>query len=256
MENPAIVCAAFGASSPEARNVYAFIEEHLHERYPRHEIFWAWTSNGVRKSMCRQGLDAPNVEEIFQQIKDRGYGEAVVQSFHVTRGHEYQKIISSDTYGIHTTYGAPVMAHEEDVCHLVECLCSEVKPNIPNVFVGHGSESHDEPGIRMNDFAVKMANQHVNTYLATVEGTPGDDAIELAKEQAVHSGGVHFIPLMLVSGVHIADDVMGAEPRSWRNRIGVPHTTCAKPLGYHEKVLSLLFDHLDVAYQTLRGERT
>jgi cobalamin biosynthesis Co2+ chelatase CbiK len=55
---------------------------------------------------------------------------------------------------------------------------------------------------------------------------------------------VRFIPLMLVEGVHIADDVMGDDPDSWESLIGLPAMS-ATGLASHPEVMEIFLENIE-----------
>ena len=71
--------------------------------------------------------------------------------------------------------------------------------------------------------------------------------------QAEKAGAVHFVPLMLVAGDHIENDVLGDEPDSWKSLIGVPEASCSQPLGYNAGIRDIFFRHLDTAMTALQA---
>ena len=45
---------------------------------------------------------------------------------------------------------------------------------------------------------------------------------------------------------------MGDTEDSWKSAVGAKQTSCAKPLGYNDKVLDVYFQHLDEALAELK----
>jgi sirohydrochlorin cobaltochelatase len=66
-------------------------------------------------------------------------------------------------------------------------------------------------------------------------------------------GAVHFIPLMLVAGDHVMNDIMGDDQDSWKSQVGAATTTCSGPAGMNEQILARYCQHLDTALHTGLG---
>ena len=86
---------------------------------------------------------------------------------------------------------------------------------------------------------------HKNVFVATVEGSPGTDAV-FKEIQSAGRSKVHFVPIMIVAGDHILNDVMGDEPDSWKSRLGM-EASIEKGLGENPDVVDLFITRLKTA---------
>jgi sirohydrochlorin cobaltochelatase len=249
---PAIVLVAFGSSDPEARKVYQHIDGVFRQHFHDYDIFWAFTSQRINQKLKKQGIRQKSPEEILVELKHRGYRAAVFQSLHVVPGEEFygmkQDTLADD---LQLRYGQPLLASGRDLEAVSEVLLGEMKPDAVNVLVGHGNRKHREYNDRLVDLALRLEQQRDNVVVATVEGTPGLTPLQQAKELGKKLGAVHFIPLLLVNGIHLGDDVLGDHPESWKSIIGARQTSCAEALGWNEKILAIYLDHLRVALHQL-----
>ncbi len=91
-ETPAIVIAAFG-STTSARAALDIFEARLTDTFPDHDIFWAYTSEIIRK---KTGL--PSLQQTLARVEAQGFRRAVVQPLHVFPGTEYRQMEETCVY--------------------------------------------------------------------------------------------------------------------------------------------------------------
>lgn len=252
-KNPVIVLTAFGTSVPQARKAFDNIDQKARLRFVGYEIRWAFTSNVIRKKIKKQGIVTYSVQEALDLLKAEGYTKVAFQSLHVVPGQEYREIHAADTEGLTCTVGAALMTTDEDINQTIEAILKDYKPGMPNVLASHGNDRHPQYNRQLLRLAELVKQQgHHDMYVCSVEGEPGLDKLGTEiREAAAKAGSVHFIPLMVVAGDHIMNDVMGDEEDSWKKIIAAPKATCSQSLGYNDEILEIYFKHLDVALNTL-----
>jgi len=251
---PTIVLTAFGTSNPEARKVFTHIDQAAKKRYPGRDIRWAYTSAFIRKKLKKQGVITKGPLEVVEELKKEGIKDVVFQSLHIAPGQEYKEIVNLDTTGLNVAVGDALLM-DRDIPAVIDALESQLKTNAANVFVMHGNDKHPEFNKQLVAFANAIEKKHKNVFCCSVEGQPGTEKLEDAKKLAAKLGRVHFIPLMIVSGVHISEDVMDDDDENaWKNIISAKETTLGKPVGYNDAILRFYFEHLDKAEASLKKE--
>lgn len=248
-QRPVIVLVAFGTSVDEARLVFDFIDTRARQRYPDHEIEWAFTSRFVINKLKRRGIVTRTVAEVIAELRTRGVEQIAIQSLHVVPGQEYHMIPNTDTRGLLVAYGAPLLADAADIEATIDALAPEIDAQTATVVVAHGNNKHPEFNAQVETFAHAIEKRYPNLNVASVEGTPGTRGLEMIKARQPRH--VHFIPLMIVAGDHILNDVLGDEEQSWKNIIQAPVTTCSRSLGWNPAILDIYFEHLDQALESL-----
>jgi sirohydrochlorin cobaltochelatase len=251
---PAIVLVAFGTTSDKGREVFDVILQAARERYPQHEIHLAFTSKIVVGRLRERGIKVADLPETLAELQARGHRRAVVQSLMIVPGQTNAEIEQVPTGDLQVSYGQPLLAGPEDIAAVVEAVASDITVDRPTVFVTHGNGQYGRYNRALLDFAEAVETRFANAVTCSVEGEPGLAKLAVAREQSQASGAVHFVPLMLVAGDHIENDVLGDDPNSWKNLVGAPEASCARPLGYNPAILEIFFRHLDTAMATLQAE--
>ena len=245
----AIILAAFGTTIRQARNVYDNFESLVREQWPVHDVRWTFTSTTVRRALAEEGkivLDPPST---LEQIRREGFRSAVIQSLHVTPGEEFSRLSSISAEGLHTIFGRPLFDKEKDEERVFDAVASEVKPDVPTVFVAHGNTHRREFDGVYQRLVNHAHDRFPESVLASLEGVPGPEPLDRIKARVTETKRVHFVPLLFVAGDHVLNDVMGDEPESWKNLLGAKEATCSPPLGERQAVLEIYLEHLAIAIE-------
>ncbi len=248
---PAIVLVAFGTSVPEARETFTYIDAAARARYPDHNIRWAFTSSFIREKLARQGIVTKSLDDVVAELRTEGIGTAIFQSLHIAPGQEYREIGAVDTTGMDIAVGDALLTSDLDIADTIAAIASNIDPDAAVVIVAHGNEHHPELNAQIIAFANAIESDYPNAVVCSIEGQPGTDGLVQVASQAIDDTPVTFIPLMIVAGDHIQNDVIGNEPDSWKNRIGAGAVTCAPSLGYNDAILAIYFRHVDNAMAQL-----
>jgi sirohydrochlorin cobaltochelatase len=255
VDRPAIVLVAFGTTNPEARKVFDYFDAAARKRYPKHDIRWALTSQFVLKKLKKQGIEAKSLDEVVAELEEEGCKSVVFQSLHVAPGQEYSELHDIDTSAMRIEVGTALLADDKSINAVIKAIAPDIEKDAFNVVVCHGNRRRPEFNRQLVALAKTIEAKHDNLVVCSINGQPGTDKLAEAKTEAAKLGKVHFIPMMLVAGVHVKDDVLGEEPTSWKNIVAAKQTTCAKPLGYRQAVLDVYFKHLDAAMAKLEGKQ-
>jgi sirohydrochlorin cobaltochelatase len=249
---PAIVLAAFGASSPTAREAYGDVEARVRKTYPGYEIAWAYLSLHIVNKQRKLGVFLPTLPETLAALKDSGFDQAVVQPLLVVPGEEFALVKSCSCDGMTLEIGDPLLASEADTDAAVAAIAPQIPQHIPHVLVCHGNKKHSEYNQPLLKLKMAAENEFDNLIVASVEGEPGTGPLALAREMAAVQGSVVFIPFMIAAGEHITRDVMGDQVDSWKSIVGAGHCRCLDPLGKNASILEIFLTHIDNAMQRLR----
>ena len=250
---PAIVLVAFGTSVDRARKVFDYIDQRARERYPNREIRWAFTSSFIRRKLAKRGIIYYSPQEVVDQLKQAGFKQAVFQSLHVAPGQEYKSVKDLKIAGLRIEVGKALLSSDEDIQRAIACLRGDIDLQAVNVIACHGNDKYPHFNDQLVAFAKQIEAKYPGKiFTCSVEGLPGVKPLKLARKQARKNRKVNFIPLMIVAGDHIMNDVTGDEEDSWKSIIGVEDIKVSKPLGYNDCILKIFFDHLDEAELLLK----
>lgn len=255
-EKPAIVLVAFGTSVETARLVFDHIDAQARKRYTGYDVHWAFTSQFIIDKLKRQGIVTQNVAEVIADLQKDGVKSVVFQSLHVVPGQEYRSVLAEDTSGFQVAFGDALMTSEQDIDDVVAALDKDIDVQQPTVIVAHGNDHHPEFNQQLVALAHVIEKKYPNLVVASVEGQPGIGSLDKVKASSDKQGSVKFVPLMIVAGDHIMNDVMGDEGDSWKSIIQAKESECAASLGWNSAILEIYFSHLDKALRQLDKGRS
>jgi sirohydrochlorin cobaltochelatase len=251
---PAIVLAVFGASSAAAREVYSSVEERVRALYPGHEVARAYLSPRIVSRQRELGVVLPTLPETYTLLKEAGHSSVIVHPLLVVPGEEFAAVKAVECLGMAMEVADPLLTNQNDIDAAMAAIAPRLREHVPHVLVCHGNGKHSEynqPLLRLKKTAESMFD---NLVVASVEGEPGTEPLERAREMAKPYDEVVFVPFMMVAGTHVINDVMGDQTQSWRNIVGAAKTSCLEPLGKNPAIISIYLNHLKVAMQNLQKE--
>lgn len=216
-EKPAIVIAAFGSSS-RAKAALALFEQKLQQRFPDYEIFWAYTSEIIRK---KTGL--PSLQQTLASVEAQGFRKAVVQPLHIFQGTEYQQMAETCEYfpGLRVFLSETLLHRWDFVKETLEVIAEEFLPASEglNLLALHGTPLAADPANIVHLGLERLvADLYPNVLTASVEGVPDHKAVLTRIKShglAEKYRRIKIIPMMYLAGIHVEDDLMGDEG-SWR----------------------------------------
>jgi sirohydrochlorin cobaltochelatase len=176
-----------------------------------------------------------------------GFKAAVFQSLHVAPGQEFNEIVSVNANALDIAVGKALLSDEQDIDAVAVALKKDVYPELTNIIACHGNRRHPEFNKQLIAFAKNIEARCPNVFVCSVEGKPGIAKLKNAAGLSKETGTANFIPLMIVAGEHIMNDVTGDEADSWKNIVNAEKTICSKPLGYNDKVIDIYLKHLEQA---------
>lgn len=252
-----IVLAAFGTTT-SAWQSYTVFDEHIRAAFPGHEVHWAFSSRMVRDfSQQRHGRKGKGPGEILEELQARGFEWAVVQSLHLLAGHEFYRLVEEvRACRIRTAMGLPLFWAPEDYRAFLDDLAPKLDAagnEDAIILVGHGT---DHPS-----WATYLALQYLlsrqfgnQVYIGLLEGHPSRQEVLAA---VVISGvrRVRLLPLMLVAGRHVQEDLAGPED-SWKTSLeeaGLIVTLDATGLLHYPGVIKIFRDHIVNALNVIPG---
>lgn len=260
---PAIVLVAFGTTT-DAFRTYKHIEDRVKERFPGYEVRWAFTSHQVRHKLAQEkGQKLNDLSATLRELQTAGCTRVVIQSFHVVPGEEWEKKVveaSREFPGLHVALGKPLLSSQADQARVLKALAPTFPKDLKHtavVLVAHGSPSPEGTAAYLAfDRLLRSRYPHENVFLGTVEGKPTrEEALTAVKTSGAAT--VVLMPFLLVAGEHVANDILGNNPESWKSELlkQKPYHIegITKGLGYQDGIVNIYLDHLAQALQGLSG---
>jgi sirohydrochlorin cobaltochelatase len=255
---PAIVLAAFGTTT-EAFDTYNYFEKKVKERFPDYEIRWAFTSHKVRHKVAKEkGQELNDLGTTLRELKAAGYSRVVIQSLHIVPGEEWDKKVvqvSRDIPGLKVALGKPLLSSPNDQERTLQSVVQTFPKDMKDtavVLMAHGSPLPEGEKAYFA-FDRLLRSHYQNVFLGTVEGKPSrEEAFDAVKK--ANPTSVVLMPFMFVAGEHVAKDMLGDDPESWKSELlkqkGYRIQGITKGLGYQDGIVNIYLDHLA---QALKG---
>ncbi len=258
---PAIVLAAFGTST-EAFETYHHFELQARKRFPDQEIRWAFTSRKVRHKLAQEkGQKLNDLPTTLRELKAAGYTRVAVQSLHLVPGEEWEKKIVEESRkipGLKVALGKPLLSSKKDQERVLQALAQTFPQDLKDtavILVGHGSPSSEGTAAYLAfNRLLRSHYPHQHVFLGTVEGKPTrQEALEAVKKSQVAT--VVLMPFLFVAGEHVAKDILGADPESWKSELlkqkAYRIEGITQGLGYQDGIINIYLDHLVQALKAL-----
>ncbi len=256
---PAIVLAAFGTSTT-AFDTYGRFEQKVKERFPGYEIRWAFTSKKVRHKLAQEkGQQLKDLPATLGDLKAAGFTRVAVLSLHIVPGEEWDKKIVAESRkipGLQVVLGKPLLSDKQDQERVLEVLAGTFPRDLTAtavVLVAHGSPSPEGTAVYLAfNRLLRSRYPSQNVFFGTVGGKPSREETLAAVKQSKASAVV-LIPFLFVAGEHVAKDILGDEPESWKSELlkQRPYRIEAitKGLGDQEGIVNIYLDHLAQALE-------
>jgi sirohydrochlorin cobaltochelatase len=256
---PAIVLAAFGTTT-EAFDTYNHFEAKVRERFPESEVRWAFTSHKVRHKVAEEkGKKLNDLATTLRELKAAGFTRVAVQSLHIVPGEEWDKKVvqvSREIPGLKVALGKPLLDSKQDQERVLQSLAQTFPQDLKDtvvVLMAHGSPAPEGEKAYVA-FDRLLRSRYQNVFLGAVEHKPSkEEAFEAVKQAAPAS--VVLMPFMFVAGEHVAKDMLGDDPESWKSELlkqkAYRIEGITKGLGYQDGIIAIYLDHLAQALKTL-----
>lgn len=257
MNKKTLLVISFGTSYAGTRQkTIQAAENTLAQAFPQYDLKRAFTSYRViNKLKICDNLEIDTVSQAIERLAAEGYQEVLAQPLHIINGTEYHLVLAGlKPYAqkfAKLAIGRPLLTHHQDYVAVVDALRPELPAYAPGeavVLMGHGSQHPANSAYSELDYVFKDKGLP-QVYIGTVEGFPCLDSV-IKRLEADKIRKVTLMPLMLVAGDHILNDMAGDEEDSWKSilaRKGFEVATCLVGLGEIEKIRQIYVAHARAA---------
>jgi sirohydrochlorin cobaltochelatase len=254
MKEIPIILTAFGTTA-KAFATYEKMDKVFKKNLSGHQIHWAYSSRMVKHAMKRdKNLDLKDPVEMAQTLAEQGHQWVVMQSLHLTCGHEFDRLVAErDQVNIRSSIGLPLLTSYSDY----EKTAAAIKQVIPEeedqavVLVGHGSD-HPSWSAYPAFETVLRQKYGKKMFVGVVEYSPGMDYI-LERIKLAGFKKACLIPLLLVAGFHFKKDFTGRE-NSWQKtfeRNSIKVSIVDHGVGEINAVTKIFCDHITDALNVI-----
>lgn len=258
----AVLAVSFGTSHQKTREkTLDRIERDIGEAFSEYELKRAYTSPTILRILRnRDGIWEDNVREALEKLLKEGYKTVLVQTTHVIRGFEYDRMreVLEQYQGQfeHFAWGEPLLAEDRDYGEVVRILGRELREyrgqGTDLVFMGHGTEHRANASYEKLQQAFFAAG-FLDCLVGTVEASPTLEHMTKLIQRR-QSKKVVLIPFLVVAGEHVQKDMAGEEEKSWKRRFeknGYEVECVLRGLGEYPELRQIYVRHAKEAEEQL-----
>lgn len=180
-----------------------------------------FTSRIVKRILEKKGMSFNDECEAINKLKEAGYKDIRVVSTNIIPGKEYKKLKK-----VSNRLTSPFISNAKDIMkHLDDMTSFELKDDEEFIYVGHGTDHIADRIYEDIDEAFRAHNDKY--HMMSIEGELNLDSVieNLSKDTKT----IYLRPFMLVSGVHMLEDIASDDEDSIKSRL--------EALGYEVKLI-------------------
>lgn len=170
-----------------------------------------FTSRIVKRILEKKGMSFDDECEAINKLKEAGYKDIRVVSTNIIPGKEYKKLKK-----VSNRFTSPFISNAKDIMkHLDDMTSFELKDDEEFIYVGHGTDHIADRIYEDIDEAFRAHNDKY--HMMSIEGDLDLDSVieNLSKDTKT----IYLRPFMLVSGVHMLEDIASDEEDSIKTRL-------------------------------------
>ncbi|NFG61741.1 sirohydrochlorin cobaltochelatase [Clostridium sp. CMCC3677] len=223
----AILVVSFGTSHLDAlENSIERIENKIKYEFKDYEIFRAFTAHKIIKKLKNvHNIDIATPEEALEDLYKKGFKEVIIQPLHIIPGEEFDYIkgvakmykdkFSSLKLGRPIFYYQGIEDAPQDYTLFINSIETLLKKNECTILFGHGTP-HCCNSVYGCLQSVLVDEGYDNVFVGTVEGYPTFETV-LKRVKRKNINNVTLVPLMVVAGDHVKNDMASEEEDSWKS---------------------------------------
>lgn len=217
--NKPIVIVAFGTTT-KAKTTYRHLHTKLEELLPNREIFWAYSSKIITKTLQKGDETIQNPTEFLIELAQKGHTEVTVQSLHLFPGTEFHGLLQVTAQStLQCSTGLPLLTSPEDYQQIADLLAPTItsRPDRAILILGHGT-THPSWTSYYSFEKILQQNFGDRISVGVVEQFP--DSTHLVGEIAASNyDKVTIIPFFLIAGMHYRRDIVAENSNSWVSKL-------------------------------------
>ena len=245
IHDKAILLPLFGSTDNSAMaRVLEPLEKKLRTAFPGCYICHCLLSSYILNKYQASNASEHSLTEALDQLVKLGIRQLIVQPLLLTTGTGYDLLRAGlEMYQgrfSHISLGKPILCDDWDYAALAEAVWQEFPAPADEevvLLMGHGSETGDNQVYHRltEEF---LLTGHPNIFIGTMrDWSTAKAAAEQWQRDGYHK--VRLLPFLLIAGRHVARDMIGSDPTSWKSRLeaaGFLVSYTAKGLGEYPYV--------------------
>lgn len=175
------------------------------------DIEICFTSRIVKRILEKKGMSFNDECEAINKLKEAGYKDIRVVSTNIIPGKEYKKLKK-----VSNRLTSPFISNAKDIMkHLDDMTSFELKDDEEFIYVGHGTDHIADRIYEDIDEAFRAHNDKY--HMMSIEGELDLESVieNLSKDTKT----IYLRPFMLVSGVHMLEDIASDDEDSIKTRL-------------------------------------
>lgn len=175
------------------------------------DIEICFTSRIVKRILEKKGMSFNDECEAINKLKEAGYKDIKVVSTNIIPGKEYKKLKK-----VSNRLTSPFISNAKDIMkHLDDMTSFELKDDEEFIYVGHGTDHIADRIYEDIDEAFRAHNDKY--HMMSIEGELDLESVieNLSKDTKT----IYLRPFMLVSGVHMLEDIASDDEDSIKTRL-------------------------------------
>ncbi len=246
-----ILLVAYGAGNMRGTAALRAVQAAAEARFSL-PVRWAYTSEPMRLRLAKSRTKSDSVLKALSRMRFERYSHVAVQPLHLIPGDEFAAVAedcsAAQTPSFRVSLGLPMLAEgDSSVSRAANTLLNHISPlrtpDEPVIYMAHGSRSESERLYRRLSEAVLNLDPAVFVTCMIGPDTPRGvslddpswpDGLSLLlpalRESVPPARRIWLLPMLSLVGRHTLDDMAGASPSSWKNRIEAEGWSCLPEL--------------------------
>lgn len=261
----AILVVSFGTSHIDAlENSIEKIENKIKNEFKEYEIFRAFTAHKIIKKLKNiHDIEVDTPEKALENLHRMGFDEVIVQPLHMIPGEEFDYIkgvvsIFNNKFQC-IKLGRPIFYYQgiedvpDDYFLFIRSIEELLKKNKCTILFGHGTP-HCCNSVYGCLQSALVDEGYDNVFIGTVEGYPTFETV-LKRLKRNNIKDVTLVPLMVVAGDHVKNDMASDEEDSWKSMLlneGINVKTYIHGLGeideFNKLYITRIYDLIEDRY--------
>ena len=254
MKQPIVITAV--GTTTKAQQTYRLLHTKLQKLLPGREIFWAYSSKMITKTLQDKGDAVRNPEELLRAPAEKGHKSAIVQSLHLFPGTEFHGLHHiTSTSPLSCKVGLPLLSSPVDYQAITDLLKSTIayRPERTILVLGHGKTHPSWTGYYSLEKILRR-NFGDRIHVGVVEHIPDTSTVNEEISETPHRG-VTIIPFFLICGMHYRRDIVSDDAHSWLSQLKAKNLDVEvldEGVGMLPGLENLLFRHIEDAEKNIR----